>query len=115
GPMPAANRQFANWTSTGASGREGLVPAEVAPRLSWTAPSPVCFDGDPIVDGAGDLVFAYHNLASGKSPGTVHLSFFPSDGAAGLDVSNAPNGFLETIAAPRPRGFYTSIPSFSPA
>src|SRR5437899_11231206 len=100
GPVPASDRQSAGWVPTGAAGCDGLVPPSVSPRLSWTAPSAhgsYCFEGDPVVDGDGDLAFTFDGPNS-----SFPRVFFPSDGSAGLMVDGN-----EFIVASRPRGFYT--------
>jgi hypothetical protein len=77
--VDGSNQQSALWVPTGAAGCEGLVPARVPARLSWAAPAPYRFEGDPLVDGEGDLSFAF------DAPVVDYTqAFFPADGSAGF-------------------------------
>jgi len=90
GPAPGLARQNGQWVPTGAAGCDGLLPAAVAPQLSWTSSGDsggFCFLGEPFLDGDGHLAY----------DGT----FFPSDGSA----SQRSNG---GIIGARPSGFFTS-------
>ena len=113
GPVPAVDPPAANWAATGAEGCNDFVPRAVSRRRSWSAPERYCFEGDPRVDGSGNLVFAYatHGLAN------YNLSFFPADGGTGRTVTSTPRpgaGGIFQLIAPRPSGFYATARSFLP-
>ena len=102
GPTPGADRQSATWASTGAAGCEGLVPASVSPRLSWTASAPPC--AGPWVDGEGDVAFTFDIGPFEVGGSQFSSAYFPADGSAGLLVTRD-----EGIFGVRSQGFYRRI------
>src|SRR2546428_14094598 len=74
GPSPALVQQPGSWVATGAEGCDGLVPSRVPAARSWGTPGAYCFEGDPFVDGAGNLVFAYDE--SGQLPFSGYQDVF---------------------------------------
>ena len=101
-PAPAVDRQSARWVPTGAAGCEGLIPADVPARLSFTASSSAdCRGDEPAIDGEGNLSFAFRRRFFGAG----ERAFFLSDGTPGQLVSGL--GFLGT----RPRGSFRTVHS----
>jgi hypothetical protein len=103
GPTPSATPASSAWVATGAPGCEGLVPVHVPARLSWSAPGRYCFEGDPQIDGAGNLTFAFDDPSGGFTLERYKHAFFPADGRAGSVV-----GGLLMLGA-RPTGFFRSL------
>src|SRR5207248_1848248 len=100
---PDSAQQPGGWTATGAAGCEDLVPAAIAPRLTWSAPSGVsCRFGPPAVsvDGSGDLAAEF-----GGSSANYPRVFLPANGGPGqiLDYGFGANQSYEFILASRPR------------
>ena len=102
GQTPASAQQVASWLPTGAAGCEGLVPATVPPRLSWSGPRQFCFASQPLVDGLGDVSFAFDGSLNS---GPILSAFFLSDGSAGQLVANLP------LLGSRPKGFFATLTS----
>jgi hypothetical protein len=95
GVSPSVSRQSVGWSSTGAAGCKGLVPATVSPRLSFTPPR--LWAERTAVDGQGNLTLAWDRSAPYWD---VQRAYFPADGSAGAVVSGR-----GLFLAARERGF----------
>jgi hypothetical protein len=94
-PPPDSTQQSEGWTVTGADGCDDLVPSQLPPRLSWSAPDSGCWQ--PTVDGEGNLAANF-----GSARQIDALLFLPRNGSSGAVAEYDVNLYL----APRATGFY---------